>query len=497
MVIILSLGVAAFLSIRLANRAAVASFQDFTQTLTGASDWIVEAPSGTLPETILPELRAACGTGPVGIAPVVETTAILGQGSLGSATNSFTLVGIDIIGIANVATLKGTGSAFAATGFANHGEAFHDATRSGPAVWVPARLADQASLSLLIDDQQVTVTVAGAIPVEPGAPSPDHLIVMDLPDLQSIAHKAGRLDRVEFVVAQGPGVKKRRADLGTLLTALGQNGERWDVRSPGARKETAETMTEAFRLNLTILSLIALLVGLYLIFQSLDGAVVRRRSEIAILRSLGVEEATVRRAWLIEAACLGFGGGIIGIGLGWLGAQGAVRAVGRTVNALYFATTVQSASLDATEVWIGLGLGTLAGIAAGWWPAREASRTPPAQILVRTGAPEPGAAIWRSPFLGLALLAVGFGLARVPVLRFTSGTRFPLAGYGAALAWIIGGGMVWASALPILGRLGRGTGKRSASTRVPWATSSTRRDVTAWRPPPCFAPSACAPGWRS
>eukprot|EP01036_Dinobryon_divergens_P019864 gene19864-biopygen17459 len=133
-------------------------------------------------------------------------------------------------------------------------------------------------------------------------------------------------------------------------------------------------MTRAFRLNLTVLSLIPLLVGLYLIFQALDGAVVRRRSEIAILRSLGVEERTIRRAWLAEAAVLGLVGGALGLLLGWAGAQFSVRAVGQTVNALYYATTVESAGLDAGEIALGLLLGLVASLLAGWWPAREAAR---------------------------------------------------------------------------------------------------------------------------
>src|SRR5690606_23003610 len=157
-----------------------------------------------------------------------------------------------------------------------------------------------------------------------------------------------------------------------------------------------------FRLNLTVLSLIALLVGLYLIFQSLDGAVVRRRSEIAILRSLGVEGRTLRRLWLIESTALGLIGGLIGVRLGGLGAQGAVRAVGETVNALYFATTVQAAALTPGELVIGLALGVSASLVAGWWPAQAAARTPPAQLLQRSAAPAPGGRLWRSGALALA-----------------------------------------------------------------------------------------------
>src|SRR5690349_4265708 len=75
LVLILALGVAVFVAVRLANRAAVASFSNFTETLTGQSDWSIQAPAGTLSEIVLPELRAAFAGRPIHIVPVVEATA--------------------------------------------------------------------------------------------------------------------------------------------------------------------------------------------------------------------------------------------------------------------------------------------------------------------------------------------------------------------------------------------------------------------------------------
>jgi putative ABC transport system permease protein len=509
LVLSLGLGVAAFVSVRLANRAAVASFQGFTDALSGPSDWVIEAPAGTLPESVLSEVRRELGRRPVAIAPVVETTAVLAKpwpppagsapgaamgaptrpagagetfpeaGStagpeadlMGAGERTYTLLGLDLVGIANLAAGKGEGATFvtaaARRGRVSDQEDFWGSFRGGAAVWVPPALAQRPSLRLVIEDQVVDLPVAGAIPVAPGAPDPPAgLLVVDLPRLQVLAHKAGRLDRIEFLVAPGPQRENRVEEVGARLTELGRKGGRWTVRSPGARRATAETMTEAFRLNLTILSLVALLVGLYLIFQGIDGAVVRRRGEMAILRSLGMDEWVVRRAWLIEAAGLGLAGGVLGLGLGWAGAQGAVRAVGRTVNALYYATTVDSATLQSAEAALALALGAVAGVAAGWWPAREAARTPPAQILLRAGAPELGAAPWRVPWLGGLLVVAGAGLSRLPPWRLAHGLRFPAGGYAAALAWILGGGILCACALPVVGSWMRRLTGPSAPARV-------------------------------
>jgi putative ABC transport system permease protein len=468
LVLILALGVAVFTAIRLANHAAVESFASFTTTLTGRSDWIIQAPTGSLPEGVLGELRSALGDRAVDIVPVVETTAspASGQtrGSLGSET--YTLLGVDLIGVSNLPAARGA-LAFLAGGPGGEKRDFWAELRSGPRLWVPPQLARGNSLSLIINEKVLELPVAGVIPTAPEAPPPPgNLLIMDLPRLQALLGGEGRLSRVEFTVGEGPHPDGRRAELEALLTRLGRNGARWTVQTPGARRESAALMTAAFRLNLTILSLIALLVGLYLIFQALDGAVVRRRGEIAILRSLGVDASTVRNVWLLEAAALGLIGGGAGLLLGWLGAQAAVRAVGNTVNALYFSTTVRAAGLDAREVAIALGLGMVASLLAGWWPAREAALTPPAQILGRSGAPAPGAGLWRSPANGLLFIAAGVVFARLPPLRLGAGARFPLAGYASALAWILGGGMVFASTLPWLARAGRPLGRRTAAARV-------------------------------
>ncbi len=481
---ILALGVAVFISVRLANRAAVASFTHFTDTLTGQSDWIIQPAAGTLPETVLPELRAALVGNPVVIIPVVETTAsrpprVNETAALGRTT--FTLLGIDLISLANLARQQTGGKSFFADQSSTSAgtvrgpdpsAAFWSNFRAGPKLWISAALAAELgaapTLTLVVNDTTHVLPIAGTIPTLPDAPqAPASLILLDLPHLQRLAGKVGRIDRVEFVVESGPREAERREVLRDVLAELGgRDGERWLVTSPGAKRESAETMTRAFRLNLTVLSLIALLVGLYLIFQALDGAVVRRRGEIAILRSLGVEETSIRRAWLAEAAVLGLVGGACGILLGWGGAQFSVRAVGQTVNALYYATTVATAAPSPADVGIGLVLGLVASLFAGWWPAREAARTPPAQVLVRHASAAPGPAVLRHAWLGVGLVAVGVAFAQMPPLRFEGGSRFPLAGYVAAFLWIFGGGILAGFLLPRFAWLGRHWRDRFATIRM-------------------------------
>ncbi|TAG28991.1 MAG: FtsX-like permease family protein, partial [Verrucomicrobia bacterium] len=485
LVLILALGVGVFTSVRLANRAAVSSFSHFTDTLTGQSDWIIQAPAGRLPEAVLPELRAALGDLAVQIFPVVESTASEPPEEDDATTGdrfgrrTFTLLGVDLVAVANLAAQQAAAQPF----FQNErGEGdFFALFVAEPQSWVSPSYAPTLPdfINLVINDRSVRLSVAGRIPQTPeGPPAPVGLMVMDLPQLQSLVGREGLLDRVEFVLEVGPRLEERRALVGQRLESLARSSDdaavataspaapRWLLSTPGTRRETAETMTEAFRLNLTVLSLIALLVGLYLVFQALDGAVVRRRAEIAILRSLGVHARTIRRAWLAEAALLGIIGGALGLLLGWAGAQIAVRAVGQTVNALYYATSVQAANLAWPEALLSLAVGVVASVIAGWAPARAASETPPAQVLVRAAPGAIGGRWLRSWPLATGAILVGVGLVQLPPLDLGGGTRFPLAGHLAAFCGILGGGGLAALAIPALGRLFRPLAGRGATWQV-------------------------------
>ncbi|HRE05728.1 MAG TPA: FtsX-like permease family protein [Opitutaceae bacterium] len=473
LVVLLALGVAVFVSIRLANKAAVAGFSRFTETLTGQSDYTVLSPAGPLDASVLPEMRAALGDRPVHLIPVIEASASR-PAEPGESERfgrpAYTLLGVDLISVANLARPQDRGYFEGRMDSRGGSESPRDdgpwsALQGKPRVWLSRDYATKLpeQIDLIVDERIVTVDVAGAIPESPDSPkAPPTLMVLDLAALQSLLNRGARVDRVEILIEAGAGADQVRAETRRILSDLGRDGGRWTVVEPETQRSTTETMTRAFRLNLTILSLIALLVGLYLIFQALDGAVVRRRTEIAILRSLGVTESMLRRAWLAESAVLGLLGGGLGLLLGWAGAQFAVEAVGRTVNALYHATSANHAPLSGEDIGLGLTLGLVASLIAGWVPARTAARTPPAQVMQRSAAASQGTFSRRTQLLaGLGLLGVGVLAAQLPAYPWPGGGRFPIAGYMAALAWILGAGLVWGHTLPLVSRLARRLGRRS------------------------------------
>ena len=481
LILTLALGVAVYLAIRLANRAAVSSFQNFTDVVTAESDGILSAPAGSIPESVLSELRHAFPETPVHWIPVVESTATEPsdgtEGAIGGRV-TYQILGLDWIAVQNLAAARRVDRAVvasAARATAPGGEGSWERFRDPVAVLAPVSPGSgshRTSLRLVIQEQVVDLHVVGSIPEIAGQPrAPSDLLLMDLPALQALTGRNGKLDRIEFVVPEGPDRPSRVAAVRRGLESL--SGGRWIVGTPSDRRENAAKMTQAFRMNLSLLSLLALLVGLMLVFQALDGAVVRRREEIAVLRSLGVEPARIQKAWLLEAAVLGLVGGSLGILLGWAGAQGAIRAVGQTVNALYFSTAVRSAALDPLESLTALGMAVAASVAAGWWPARLAAATPPAQLM-GSGRAQKGVStpVWVLP-TALGLLGVGGLLACLPALRLDGGPRISLAAYGTALCWLLGSGLLGGLLPPVLlGKLSVWSG-----LSAPWrlALSQLRR----------------------
>jgi len=468
LVLTLALGVAVYLSIRIANKAAVSGFSNFTELVSTQSDFVVQAPAGALPESVLTELRAAMEPYAVSLIPIVETTAARPRRPdepMGlSQRESFTLIGLDLIALQNIRSQRASEGAPEGAAVTDEVREWLQSFGAPNAVFISSTLAKKddlklgGALPLIIQDQLVTLQIAAIIPDIAGqAHMPEAMLLMDLPALQTIGGRAGTLDRVELLLEKGPLGKQDHEAVRQALTSLG--GQRWQVTTPQDRRDAAELMTRAFRWNLSILSLLALLVGLYLVFQALDGAVVRRREEIGILRSLGVEAPTIQRLWLVESLMLGAAGGVIGAVLGWAGAQGAVRLVGQTVNTLYHATEVKAATLTLEDFLCALALGMGASLVAGWFPAKAASLTPPAQVLTRQPPQPLGAALWRRQWLGPALLILAGLLALLPPVRMEGGARFALAAYLSALLAVLGGGLLAGSSLKwvavILGRAGR------------------------------------------
>ena len=456
-VVMLSLGIAVFFSIRLANNAAVSSFEHFSTLLHAESDYEIKPHEGKIPVNLLKELRDQLGAIPVDLVPILESSATepIPRGEKKNPHTLFQLLGLDLIALGNLQSSTPLEDVLFTQEpkisnkkqlFITHAFALEKNLKPGD------------SLPLVIHDALLDFQVAGLIPDNPAQPKiPPHLLLIDLPDLQEITHQQGKLSKIQCILASGSfhGAKKlRELQKKNLLEHLSPIIDgRFEIVTSRDERAQAAFMTQAFRMNLTILSLVALMAGLYLILQALDGAVVRRRGEIALLRSLGVSSRMIQCHWIMEALLLGICGGIFGILLGWGGAQLAIRSVGAIVNALYFSTTIDAASFDLHELFLAMLLAITSSLLTGWFPAREAAQTPPAQILSHEYDQKRPRGIFQSITVASLLLVSSALLSLAPAVTFFHNTHLPLCGYLATLFLILGAGIVSACVTEKLGKL--------------------------------------------
>ncbi len=235
--------------------------------------------------------------------------------------HSFPLLGLDLIA-------EGEGHEDAASSF--HMERPEDALKflgQYDSVWVGQSLGHKAGdrIKLLINDQVREYTVRGVYPDANGNAA---AIVMDLAAAQVALNRFGRVDRILVKVPPTASLEEWQQRLqGALPAGV-------EVRPAGTGTDENRRMLAAFRWNLRLLSYIALVVGAFLIYNTISVSVVRRRAEIGIVRALGASRGAVLAAFLGEAASFGLIGALLGLPLGRLMASGAVRLMSATVEAL-------------------------------------------------------------------------------------------------------------------------------------------------------------------
>ena len=407
----IALGVAVVIAIELAGDAATGSFESSLTTLLGKVDIQISA-NGATDETYMAKLSAL----PVNarFSPVIEQPVMLSEGGV------VTLYGIDTVGSAST-----TGPAPAQSG-----PAADDLERSAV---VSSYLAKQLGFRVgsKIELKGRTRNMVFKV-VEVAKGQSTRWVGIDIAAAQKLLDFYGRLDRIEVFLAPGENV----AAVGDLVR--GTVPESWEVDTPGTRSEENQRMLRAFRWNLRILSYISLLVGAFLIYNSVAVSVVRRRAEIGILRAVGTSARGVLAMFLGEAAMLGLTGSVLGIVLGRALAGGILGMISDTVNALFVTSTPGTLSMDIWMVGGALLTGTGMAVAAALIPAIEASRVAPAEAM-RREAREHDSRLHSGRDLGIAaaLAVAAFAFCQIgPV-----GGR-PFGGYIATLLAVSAAAMV-------------------------------------------------------
>ncbi|RZU99154.1 FtsX-like permease family protein [Spiribacter vilamensis] len=357
-----AIAVAVVVAVDLANHSAREAMRVSLESVTGsATHQIVAGPEG-VDERLYPRLRTEQGLRQA--APIVQGGVVRAD----DTRRSLTLLGVD---------------AFAEGGFqrplggANDlGDAFNALMLRDDAVVVgrgeAERLAVESgdSMDLLINGERRQVTVVSVVD------DPDDqargLLLTDIAAAQQLLGQLGRLDRIDLIMDDA------RAQ--ALANDLG-DGVR--IVPAAASAQSVLQMSQAFHINLTALSLLAVVVGAFLVFNTLSFLGVRRRATIGILRAMGVQRREIMGQMLGDALFIGIIGTLAGLGLGFALAHGLVGLVLQTVNDVYFERAAGELMLSPWSLVAGLLVGLVGSVVAALAPAREAAATPPRAALSR------------------------------------------------------------------------------------------------------------------
>jgi len=377
-----ALGVAVVVGIDLANTSADRAFRLSAQRLTGKATHQVVGASRGLPASAYRRVRTEAGHR--ASAPVVAEYVRVPR-----AGRPFQLLGVDPFAEGPFRPyVGGAGASGDAAGldlgaFMAGGNA---ALLSAPTARALGKVPGD-TLTIAVDGAPHTLRVAGLL--EPNDErtrrATRNLLVTDIATAQEVlgmgGPRGGRLTRIDLILPEEEAAEKRAE--ARIRQAVPPGAQ---IRRSASRTETVEQMTRAFSLNLSALSLLALVVGLFLIYNTMTFSVVQRRPLLGRLRALGVTRREVFALVLGEAALVGAVGTACGLALGVGLAQGLVRLVTRAINDLYFVVNVQEVAVTPWVLAKGAALGMGATLAAAYAPAREAARQEVSVVLQRSRA---------------------------------------------------------------------------------------------------------------
>ena len=371
----IALAVAVVVSVDLVNQSARYSFERSTETIVGrATHRIVGGPAG-VDERLYTRMRVDHGVRD--IAPVIEAHVTLEKNE---KRETLTLLGLD---------------PFAERTFREYAWFNNLQNPEGEGVLIPMLterntvLLDAGTanrLGLGRDDEAVLVTGGRSIPVRiagvladstPGSSqSPDSLLLADIATAQEVIGMPGRINRIDAVLGDGDSGAKSR------LEALLPDGAA--LLPSATRTRSLKQMTGAFHTNLTALSLLALLVGMYLIYNTMTFMVMQRRPLLGRLRALGATRRQLGAIIAMEALLVGLAATIAGLLLGIALAHGLLQVVNRTINEVYDLLTDSSLTLSNLSLLKGALLGIAGTLLAAIPAALEATRVTPRQALIRS-----------------------------------------------------------------------------------------------------------------
>ena len=422
----IAVGVALGFAVHLVNASALNEFSQALRTVNGDADLQVRAASPLgFAEAAYP--RVARATGVAAASPGVELSAMVG------GAGGVTLIGLDPLRAAAVtpALLARPAGGQAAPG----ADVFDpEAVRLSPSALAAAGVAVGDAVAITAAGRTARFKVAGVLP---GVPEGQKIATVDIAAAQWRFGQLGRLQRIDLKLAAGADPSRVRADLAKVLPADAE----------AASRETAtrrsDSLSQAYRVNLEMLGLVALLTGAFLVYSAQSLSVARRRPQFALLRVLGAPRRALLAQVLVEGLIVGAAGAGAGLALGLGLAEAALRLLGGDLGGGYFGDRRPALVFAPGAAAVFLALGLAAALAGSLLPARSAARAQAAVALKTAGdvADAPGSA---GGWWAAGLLAAGAAAAFAPAVGGVS-----VFGY-LSIGLMLGGGV---AAMPWLARL--------------------------------------------
>jgi len=429
-IVAVMLGVALAFSVHLINASALDEFAQAARSVGGQSDLELRAVRGHFDETLYPKMARLPG---VALAsPVLEISSYV---ITPAGKRPVRIIGVDalqVLGITpDLMPIPQTAGRSTAgnerwTLFAPGQVFLNPAARRltlptetpAPADATQSSAAMQLQNGLAIE----SVTIAGT--VRAGGPA---LAVMDIGAAQALFGKQGQLTRIDLRLQPGTD----RAAFTRLLEETLDPSAHVAVAAPQDAQSQVSNLTRAYRVNMTVLALIALFTGAFLVFSVLSLSVAKRAQQFALLGVLGLSGRARLALVLWESLALGLVGSAAGLALGAALAALALRLLGGDLGSGFFSGATPTLQLNPMATFIYGLLGVLAALAGGLWPARAAQQLPPAQTLKGLGSLETHT---KAHWISLILIAFGALLTRAPLVF-----GIPLAAYVSVGLLLVGG----------------------------------------------------------
>lgn len=422
-----ALGVSASVAVRTANVDVLHSFEQTVLTVAGPTTLEISGGEVGLDERLIRAVRNVPGV--MAASPVILQTAV--KTGDGAASLAVQVLGLDLL-----AEIDSRGFRVGHPPEERRWETLLDSNalllgRKQAAEW---HVSVGDTVDLLVGPGLVTCRISGILEDAADRTSSwDRVAVMDIAAAQVTFDMVGRLDRIDLITEEGMSVE----DIAHAVRAI--LPPHVIVERPTSRTNQVEQMLRAFRLNLTVLSWVGLLVGMFLIYNTMAFAVAQRRREIGVYRAIGMTQTRVAILFLIEAGVLGLVGGAMGSATGFILARQLTALLSRTISDLYIPVGPEGGDgLASGWFWTlsleGLAVGCLVSMVGAIGPSLDAGRTAPARALA-PGDYEAGRRlqVGMLSFVGLGLLAITGALSFAgPV------DGVPLPGYLATLCLLAG-----------------------------------------------------------